>query len=168
MKPRLIFLLSILFCFGTIQLKSQSVTPDVVATTGDFYANGSGQIQWTIGEVMVETYQSVNNFVTQGFHQPNNGVLTAVPNDYSLSNVLLYPNPATDYVSFDFGSAEGTFTIELFDMLGNKISTDNFSSANNSSVFTLSTQNLSNAFYFVRISNPSTGSSHSFKIIVSQ
>src|SRR5436190_14507887 len=106
---------------------------------------------------MIETYQSPGNYLTQSFHQPDYGVLTAIPSDYSLSNILLYPNPATDFVSFDFGLAEADFTIEVFDMLGNKISTSGFASASNASVYTLSTQNLSDSFYFVRISNSSSG-----------
>jgi len=48
---------------------SQSVTPDVIASSGGNY-NGSGaNLSWTVGELVTETYSAGNTTLTQGFQQ---------------------------------------------------------------------------------------------------
>jgi hypothetical protein len=44
---------------------------EVVVTQGDSYSNASGNIDFTIGEVIINTETDGNNDLTQGFHQTN-------------------------------------------------------------------------------------------------
>ena len=60
----------ILFSFGN-HLHAQSFSQDVIGLAGTFATSANGSMAWTIGEVMIETYSSTNNFFTQGFHQPD-------------------------------------------------------------------------------------------------
>lgn len=50
-------------------LGAQSVTPEVVATTGETFSNSTVTLEWTLGEIMTETYPG-SILLTQGFHQP--------------------------------------------------------------------------------------------------
>ena len=161
-----IFILPAFLCLSILD-HAQSVNPDVIGTAGDFFTSAGGQVQWTIGEVMIETYASSNNFVTQGFHQPDYGVLTAVTVIHHSTTILLYPIPATDQVSVSFGNASGNYSVELFDLLGKSISTTTISMAQNNTG-TFSVKELANGTYFAKITEGTKGTSESFKIIISK
>lgn len=62
---------------GTEQLHAQSFSQEVIGSAGMFTASANGSMTWTIGEVMIETYSSTDNFFTQGFHQPD--IIVEVP-----------------------------------------------------------------------------------------
>lgn len=49
---------------------SQSTSPVIIATSGDYFATSSYSVSWTLGETVIETYANTNIFLTQGFHQP--------------------------------------------------------------------------------------------------
>lgn len=50
---------------------AQSLSPTVVASQGGYFSTPTVSIEWTLGEVMSETFDAQNHFLTQGFHQPN-------------------------------------------------------------------------------------------------
>jgi gliding motility-associated-like protein len=62
----LVFILAVFF-----RAYSQSLSPVVIATSGDFVQGQTYSIAWTLGEVVSETYSVTNIFLTQGFHQPS-------------------------------------------------------------------------------------------------
>lgn len=64
---KLICYLSLVLAAGA--LGAQNVTPEVVASAGETFANEWLSLEWTLGEVMTETY-SGSAVLTQGFHQP--------------------------------------------------------------------------------------------------
>ncbi len=152
-----------LFALITFFAKSQSVNPDVIATAGDFYANSSGQLQWTLGEVMTETYQNSSNMLTQGFHQPFNST-TGIANIYSSNLISVYPNPATEFVSINFNTLKGKYLVSLSDVTG-KLLTSEEVDAGNFSLYQLSVKNYSNGMYFITISNPASHYNQSTRII---
>ena len=47
----------------------QVATPSVVSSSGDSYSNGGIMMDYTLGEIVVETYTNSNIILTQGFHQ---------------------------------------------------------------------------------------------------
>ncbi|MFU8844174.1 MAG: hypothetical protein ACNA7V_10250 [Bacteroidales bacterium] len=60
----------LLFSVFPLYVSAQSVSPEVIATAGDYFENSSGSLSWTLGEVMTETFSSGGNILTQGFQQP--------------------------------------------------------------------------------------------------
>ncbi len=94
-------------------LHAQSVSPDVIASGGDYFSNSGGSVSWTLGEPMGETYQSANNFLTQGFQQPWD--FGTVTNSNQPVNADVYPNPTTGMITVQH--AEG-YTFRLFDYQG--------------------------------------------------
>lgn len=52
-------------------LSAQSLSPQVIASSGGYYSNGSGSLSWTLGETMTETFTSGSPQLTQGFQQPD-------------------------------------------------------------------------------------------------
>lgn len=102
---------------------AQSITPEVIASAGEHYDNGSVQLSWTLGEVMIDTYDNGTNILTQGFHQTE---LTVTSIEETLSDVRmnLFPNPTSEYLNIELGNNEKDINLQLYDMSGKLIHQD--------------------------------------------
>lgn len=49
---------------------AQSLSPEVIASLGEYYQNANNSISYTLGEIATETYSAGSNILTQGFQQP--------------------------------------------------------------------------------------------------
>jgi len=67
MKKVIISLVTLLIPFI---ITAQSVSPEVISSSGDYYEGVNGSISWTLGEIATETYTAGNVILTQGFQQP--------------------------------------------------------------------------------------------------
>lgn len=74
-------LIGISFAFMYQNANAQSFEREVIGSAGTFATSPYGSMEWTIGEVMTETYGSNGNFFTQGFHQPNALEIITKPKD---------------------------------------------------------------------------------------
>ena len=88
-------LLLILLCLPTIGF-GQVTTPSVVSSSGDSYSNGNIIMDYTLGEIVIETYTNSNTILTQGFHQGDLKVTTSVVNLDIKTKI--YPNPTTNFI----------------------------------------------------------------------
>lgn len=103
-------LLFVAISFNTAM--AQSVSPDVIATSGTSFNDGTSQLDWTLGESVTSTFAVGSDMLTQGFHQPNllaTSINNVVP-DYS---VLVYPNPGIDFIQLEFQNLKQAVIIEL-------------------------------------------------------
>ena len=153
--------------FFTENAIAQSVNPDVIATTGDYFSNSTVSVAWTIGETIGETYTSANNSVTQGFHQPDYGKYVVGINELNTnSTIVAYPNPVTNSLTISFDDAQGKFLIEVFDVIGKRLSAETVE-VNSIAVntHTLAFGNYNMGVYLVHITGTAMVSKHSFTII---
>ena len=74
----------------------QVTTPSVVSSSGDSYSNGGVIMDYTLGEIVIETYTNSNTILTQGFHQGDLIVSTGVVNLDIKTKI--YPNPSTNFL----------------------------------------------------------------------
>ena len=95
-------LLLILLCLPFIGF-GQMATPSVLASSGDSYSSGNVIMDFTLGEIVVETFQPTMtplpltyNILTQGFHQGILKVTTSVEN--LAIETKVYPNPTTQFL----------------------------------------------------------------------
>jgi hypothetical protein len=95
-------LLIILLCFPMIGF-GQITSPSVISSSGNSYNNGGVNMDYTLGEIVVETFQPTvtplpltYTILTQGFHQGILKVTTSVENIAIETKV--YPNPTTQYL----------------------------------------------------------------------
>ena len=89
---------------------------EVVSTQGDSYSNGSGSIDFTLGEVIIATGTDGTNDITQGFHQTNwnfVGLEDFAPN----YEATIFPNPTSDVLNIKTSSFENV-TYTLYDAQG--------------------------------------------------
>jgi hypothetical protein len=98
---------------------------EIVATQGDSYTNSSGSIDFTIGEVIVNTGTDGMKDLTQGFHQTNWNFVSIedhVPN----YEAIIFPNPTEDLLNIRTSSFENV-TYTLYDAQGKLILQDKLS-----------------------------------------
>lgn len=99
---------------------SQSLTPTVVASSGEFFSAGSASLSWTLGEVVIDSYFGTNNQLTQGFQQPEIRLLTV--EEYNPAIVIsVFPNPTTDILNFSITGLSNSYQVAIFDMSGKLI-----------------------------------------------
>ena len=109
MKKKTIVLFSL---FASISVSAQ----EVVSTQGESYSNASANIDFTIGEVVINTGTDGTNELTQGFHQTNwnfVGLEDFAP-DYKAT---IFPNPTQDVLNIRTSTFENV-TYTLYDAQG--------------------------------------------------
>lgn len=118
MKKTTFVLLSL---FATISVTAQ----EVVSTQGDSYSNASGSIDFTIGELIIDTGTDGTNDITQGFHQTNWTFLGV--EDHSPSyEATIFPNPTSELLNIRTSTFENV-TYTLYDAQGKLILQDKLS-----------------------------------------
>jgi len=101
--------------FATLFVKAQ----EVISSQGDTYTNLSGNIDFTIGEVITFTGSNVENQLTQGFHQTNWSFVSIV-NHVPRYEATIYPNPAEDFLNIQASLYENLSYV-LYDEMGKLI-----------------------------------------------
>jgi phosphoribulokinase len=107
--------------FTTVSVSAQ----EVVATQGDSYSNANGSIDYTIGEVIINTGTDGSNYITQGFQQTNWNFVGLV--DHSPSyEAIVFPNPTEDILNIQTSAFENV-TYSLYDAQGRLVLQDKLS-----------------------------------------
>ncbi|MFT6443014.1 MAG: hypothetical protein ACJASQ_001110 [Crocinitomicaceae bacterium] len=118
MKKNTIVLFSLL---TTLTVSAQ----DVVSTQGNSYSNASGSIDFTIGEVVINTGTDGTNDITQGFHQTSWNFLDV--EDFAPNyEAIIFPNPTSDVLNIKTSTFENV-TYTLYDAMGKLVLQDKLS-----------------------------------------
>ena len=113
MKNRTLFTL---FILCVLKVSAQ----EVLSTQGNSYSNTQGSVEYTIGEVIINTASNGSNDLTQGFHQTNwkfLGMEDLAPN----LDVSIFPNPTSDLLNIRTKEYKNLFYL-LYDSQGNLVS----------------------------------------------
>ncbi len=117
MKRILLVIFSFVFCSWGY---SQSVSPEVTASSGDHFTGANAQLSWTIGELMIDTYVDGSNQLTQGFHQTNL-MITSVKDLAEGIQVKVFPNPTADLLNIEWTDISEEYTLTLHDASGKEL-----------------------------------------------
>ena len=115
MKNRTLFLISLL---STIAVSAQ----EVLSTQGDSYSNASSNIDFTIGEVIINTGTDGTDDLTQGFHQTNWNFVGMEDHSPSLK-ATVFPNPTSEVLNIRTSTFENMM-YTLYDSKGKLILQD--------------------------------------------
>ncbi|MCF8459685.1 MAG: T9SS type A sorting domain-containing protein [Flavobacteriales bacterium] len=138
---------------------SQSLSNQVIASTGNYSSSASASLSQTSGEAVVATLQDGQSMLTQGFQQPFT-ITVGVQTAEQLGTVQVYPNPVTDQLNIDLSEEWSGCTIELFDAAGKLVST----SRSNAGLCKLQFVGLANGLYELRIIDKSRTNRFTSKI----
>ena len=118
MKKRTLLVFSLL---STLAVTAQ----EVVSTQGDSYSNASANIDFTIGEVVINTGTDGSNNLTQGFHQTDWNFVGL--EDHSPSyEATIFPNPTSEVLNIRTSTFENV-TYTLYDAQGKLVLQDKLS-----------------------------------------
>ena len=107
MKKTAFLLFSLFSLFATMTVSAQ----EVVATQGESYSNGTINIDYTIGEVVINTGTNGTNDITQGFHQTNWNFL-GVEDHAPSYEATIFPNPTSEVLNIRTSTFENvTYTV---------------------------------------------------------
>lgn len=115
-----LFLCFPLFIFG------QVTTPTVITNSGGTFSNSSVIMDFSIGELAVQTLQN-NEILTQGFHQGDLKVTTALINLGIKTKI--YPNPTTNFIIVELEKNVNA-DIKVYDINGKIVIEDKLNDEN--------------------------------------
>ncbi len=120
--------ISLLFVFiNLLKISTFSqplLSPEVIATAGDFSKNSNLQVSWTLGEISTETFFSSTLSFTQGFQQHSYSfeVENSINKSEFYSDLKIYPNPFQYFFKIDIIIKENiNLSIELYTLDGKKL-----------------------------------------------
>ena len=114
---------SVVFSQGALQ-----TSPTVVAgCSGSLqgYSLVSLKSEFTLGQIAINYLPSDDFILTQGFHQPNLGVISIFED--KMTNISVYPNPMIDILNVDLVGYEAQ-TFEIINMLGQTVAKGRYTS----------------------------------------
>lgn len=139
-----------------------AVTPEYPNGTYAYYvtldSNLLGAYPYTLGSTYYGTVQQGNTGPQSGHNTVSETVVTYVPTSTGIAdalsaNITLYPNPTTDFIQIDFGGAEETHAVKLYNATGQLLN----ETITSNTVLQLDASALARGIYLVQISTPSGG-----------
>jgi hypothetical protein len=147
---RILFSL-ILFCAIHNSI-AQSLSPQIISSSGNSFANGSNRLDWTLGELSTSSLNNGSNSLSQGFHQGNLNV-TSIDNFDDTYGLTIFPNPAIDLLQIKFEKANENNLIELFSTEGKLLLTQE---SNYATLCQLDMSKYDIGTYLIKIHNKNT------------
>lgn len=100
---------------------SQTLSPEVIVPTGDFFKTPNASLSWTLGETVTETFSTPTSQLTQGFQQSHYIISSVNEASNDAIAINFYPNPATDFVTLTLSKNSLRFSVLLYDLAGKLI-----------------------------------------------
>lgn len=142
---------SLLIC---IKSKGQSLSPFVIAATGNFYSNTQGSLSFTVGEMtLVNNFNTSSIILLQGFQQPLPNIITSL-NSVGIPgvNINFCPNPSNGLITL---ALKSPFILDVrlnvFDILGRQVKSDLLRQISGTQFFNYNWQNLQSGLYLVEL-----------------
>lgn len=167
-----------------IALRS-SATPNIIEHTAPIAGTGSGTnwaytttFQWTAPTTATAadsvrfylTLNAVNGTGSESGDQANNTHVTfpyatsSVGTVANSADIVIYPNPASNYINLHIGNTTGTYTVNAVDMRGKLMFSKEVTISNNSQDMTINSDKWSSGLYHVMVSKD--GQSKAFPVVI--
>lgn len=128
---------------------TQSLTPEVIGNSGDFFLGSGASLSWTLGEIMTETYSGTSNQLTQGFQQPIR-ILSEVNEITNPVFIQVYPNPTQAVFTLLIPGNQEQLAVIIYNSSGELILND-FYSGQGPKDYNL--EPYASGMYFIQIRN---------------
>jgi hypothetical protein len=153
----------LLLIFGGIagfgSLYAQTLSPEVIASSGTNLSGPGGGMEYTIGEVATATLTAGSDVLTQGFHQPNIEIV-GVEEFLDAYSIDLYPNPINDFVNIETDS-DAELKVQVYTAHGQLV----MSSETFINKVVLDVQNMANGPYVFKVSRADGTPVKNFSVI---
>ena len=153
---------------------SQSVTPQILNSTGGTNFFTFYRFEWSFGEATaIETLSNGNNTVTTGVLQPGTHNPATVNNNtaWGKDEIKILPNPVQTTLEIDFLSKQqGNVTMTLLDESGRQITRRSFMYYGTGSIQKMDVRSYPSGAYFLNILmdpiNTSVKKLSAFKVMI--
>ena len=158
----------LLFSLSVLCVAGQSISSYVIASAGESAEAGGININWTLGEIAIETLKDDGETIilTQGFQQ-GYFEITSIDGPKPLSNTFnlnIYPNPASEYIWVNLESDEiKDAIVELYDLKGRLVYNNKFDITEGPNRINL--QELNASQYVLRVVDTAGNVLQTFKLI---
>ncbi len=142
---KVVVFLFIMLTVGVNTLFSQMSDASLICSAGETFITANQSVEFTIGDIAVETYQNSNSALTQGFLQGKTQGTGINTNFVSRFNISIFPNPASDDITVSFNKK--AVSIEIFDLNGRKF----YTLKNPQKTETLDLKSFNKGIYMLRV-----------------
>ncbi len=140
---------------------SQTLSPEVFTTSGDYFSNLSNSLSWTLGECVIDTYTGSSNILTQGFQQSSYLINSLEENLNSEHSIFIYPNPTSGLITIYQESKDTKqLQVDLLDINCKLLYSEMFQND-----IQLNLSRYTNSQYFIRVKDTNKNSIKTFKLI---
>lgn len=139
-----ILLILLMVAFSTNAI-SQQLSPNLLCSGGETFIMDNQSLEFAIGEIATETFQSGINSLTQGFFQGSQEGIGVEETFINEANVRVFPNPTNGQITISY--KVNPKYIEIVDMHGRSITTIQSPQESKN----LNINNLQNGIYFIRL-----------------
>lgn len=108
---------------GSTMANAQTLERQLVASTGGSASAGSIQLDFSVGDLVVNTTTTTDLMLTQGFHQTYDFSTSVVASEVATFNIVAFPNPTRDQITIRVDGGTEAITYTLMDGLGRTILT---------------------------------------------
>ena len=138
--------------FTSLAFGQQKTSPSLVSSAGaslEGWSLTSLKMDFSIGEIIIDSGFSDNFIITQGFHQENISI-SILKEDFNI-DIRVFPNPTTSLINIDLELIQDfPVTIDIFDVTGKAWKTTDFIYSKNHSI---SLEGLAEGVYFLLLEN---------------
>jgi hypothetical protein len=128
------------------------VAQQAVSVAGGNATGAGGTVSYTVGQVSYNTSNGINGTVAQGVQQPYElSVVTGLEEARDISlEIVVYPNPATDFIILKLKNREvENLRYHFYDLNGSLLMENKIEG----NEITLSLQTLLNETYFLKVTD---------------
>jgi hypothetical protein len=164
MKFKILAFVFLLFILPIPRVFTQTLQNEVIGSSGATYALDNIEISWTLGESIIESYQSGNIFISQGFHQPVFKFLEIHEREQPPFLAHIFPNPTNRFIQIELSGISETekFKLILSDMMGKVLLNQIIHPADHDQVDLVE---YSNGMLLLKLIRLNDGSQRTFKIV---
>lgn len=140
-----------LIAFTTLSFSQITLERQVIGSTGQSATSASLQVDYTVGETVVNTATSSTVILTQGFHQPTDALVYVESPEWDL-NWQAYPNPTQGTVMLEAFSAQPLdIQLTIYNTKGQMVSAVEHFTLDQQWQHTIDFSGLASGTYFIRI-----------------
>lgn len=165
MKKLLVQLICLLFINGIAH--SQQLSPSLIAASGGINKVQGIVLEWSLGEIAIESITTSDRLYTQGFHQPvllARKFFIAEDNRYSDYKVMIAPNPVQSILKITYSVPEANeVALVLSDFTGKQLNVQR--AGNEKGMLSIDMSGMIAGVYLLSIRSREGNLIQSFKII---
>lgn len=117
-----LYLIGLLVIFTQLCL-AQSISRQVISLGGESETANEINVSFTLGQFFINTLESSDMIVTQGFQQPDQKILTSTTfTEFDKESIEIFPIPASEHLTIRLSEAfQDELLIELYKSDGSRM-----------------------------------------------